>query len=465
MSADSPRVLVLGLDSVPPSLLFHHFLPRMPNLRKLLTRSAFGTLRSTDPPITVPAWAVLFSGMDPGSLGIYGFRHRRPGTYFENYVPTSKTVRHPLLWEYLSRQGKRSCIIGMPPGYPPPSINGIYISDFLTPSQARDYVSPPSLTDEIERVSGGYVFDVLFRADDRERIGRELMEMTRKHFRVARHLWDREPWDLFALHEIGPDRIHHTFWKFFDPSHPRYEENPRLRTLVEQYYSLLDHEIGQLLERVPDEVRIWLVSDHGSQAMQGCFCINEWLLAKGFLFLQGPRPPPGTPLEKVAVDWRRTQAWGSGGYYARLFYNVQGREPEGIVAPEEVGALEARLVEGLRAVVKPDGTPLGADVRSPRSLYREVRGDAPDLMAYFGNVAWRSAGTIGHPSLFLTDNDTGPDDSVHSFEGVYAVTGTWEGVGSEGPQESILDVAPTLLETLGIPVPARMQGRTIRRLL
>ncbi|EQD52347.1 type I phosphodiesterase/nucleotide pyrophosphatase, partial [mine drainage metagenome] len=168
----------------------------MPNVRKLLARSAYGTLRSTDPPITVPAWAVLFSGMDPGSLGIYGFRHRRPGTYWENYVPTSRTVRHPQVWDYLSRQGKRACVIGMPPGYPPPSINGIYISDFLTPSKARDFVSPGSLTDEIDRVAGGYVFDVPFRADDRERIGNELMEMTRKHFRVARHLWDRERWDL-----------------------------------------------------------------------------------------------------------------------------------------------------------------------------------------------------------------------------------------------------------------------------
>ncbi|EQD29742.1 type I phosphodiesterase/nucleotide pyrophosphatase [mine drainage metagenome] len=465
MSGSSPRILVLGLDSVPPSLLFDRFLPRMPNVRKLLARSAYGTLRSTDPPITVPAWAVLFSGMDPGSLGIYGFRHRRPGTYWENYVPTSRTVRHPQVWDYLSRQGKRACVIGMPPGYPPPSINGIYISDFLTPSKARDFVSPGSLTDEIDRVAGGYVFDVPFRADDRERIGNELMEMTRKHFRVARHLWDRERWDLFALHEIGPDRIHHTFWKFFDPTHPRYEENPRLRALVEDYYSLLDDEIGQLLQRVPADVRIWLVSDHGSQAMQGCFCINEWLMANGFLFLKGPRPAPGTPIEKVAVDWSRTQAWGSGGYYARIFYNVKGREPEGLVAPDQVAALESRLIQGLEAVLKPDGTPLGADVRPPRSLYREVWGDAPDLMAYFGDVAWRSAGTIGHPTLFLMENDTGPDDSVHSFDGVYAVTGTRDGAGIHGPQERILDVAPTLLETLGIPVPERMQGRSIRRLL
>jgi predicted AlkP superfamily phosphohydrolase/phosphomutase len=120
MNGSSPRVLVLGLDSVPPSLLFDRFLPRMPNVRKLLARSIYGTLRSTDPPITVPAWAVLFSGMDPGSLGIYGFRHRRPGTYWENYVPTSQTVRHPQVWDYLSRLGKRACVIGMPPGYPPP---------------------------------------------------------------------------------------------------------------------------------------------------------------------------------------------------------------------------------------------------------------------------------------------------------------------------------------------------------
>ena len=433
----------------------------MPHVRRLLGRSSYGTLTSTDPPITVPAWAVMFSGMDPGSLGLYGFRHRRPGTYWDLYVPTSRTPREPMLWDRLSRVGKRVCVIGMPPGYPPPSVNGVYVSDFLTPASAKDFVSPAAVREEVERAAGRYVFDVTFRREDRERIGAELIEMTAGHFRAARHLWSKEPWDFFAMHEIGPDRLHHTFWKYFDPDHPRYEENATYRAIVEEYYARLDTEIGALLEAVPDDVRVLLLSDHGSQAMAGGFAINDWLLERGYLTVRGESPPPGTPLEDLAIDWSRTRAWGAGGYYARIFFNVRGREPEGVLAPEDVPAFERTLADDLRTIRRPDGRPLGVEVLAPRDIYRQVRGDAPDLMVYFGGSAWRSAGTMGHLSRFLPENDTGPDDSVHSFDGIYSVSGVRSGAGRLGSPQKIIDIAPTLLDLLGLPVPSEIQGKVI----
>ncbi len=461
MPGPSARVLAIGLDSVPPTLLFDRFLPRMPNVQRLLARSAYGTLTSCDPPITVPAWAVMFSGMDPGTLGLYGFRHRRPGTYWDLYIPTSRTAREPMLWDRLSRVGRRVCVIGMPPGYPPPSVNGVYVSDFLTPGSATDFVTPVGLREELDGVAGPYSFDVPFRRDDRERIGTELLAMTAAHFRVARHLWAKEPWDFFAFHEIGPDRLHHTFWKYFDTEHPRYEENARFRSIVEEYYAHLDAEIGQLLDGVPDDVRVLLLSDHGSQAMAGGFAINDWLLERGYLTIRAESPPPGTPLEDLEVDWSKTRAWGAGGYYARIFFNVRGREPEGVIPPEELPAFQRQLTDDLRSIRRPDGQPLGVEVLAPRDVYREVRGDAPDLMVYFGGSSWRSAGTMGHLSRFLPENDTGPDDSVHSFEGIYSISGVRSGAGRLGPSQKIIDVAPTLLALMGLPVPPEMQGRAI----
>ncbi|HTT35805.1 MAG TPA: alkaline phosphatase family protein [Thermoplasmata archaeon] len=465
MADPRARTLVLGLDSVPPGILFDKFLPKMPNMQALLARSVYGTLKSCDPPITVPAWAVMFTGMDPGSLGIYGFRHRRPGTYWDTYAPTPKMLPHPPLWEILSRVGRRVAVIGMPPGYPPPRVNGIYISDFMTPDNAKDFVQPPELASEILGVANGYEFDVTFRADDRARIGEELIEMTRKRWAVARHLWRKERWDLFAIHEIGPDRIHHTFWKYFDDTHPRYEANPAYAALVDRYYRLLDESIGALLADVGDDVTVLVASDHGSQMMDGCFCINEWLLARGYLALKGPMPPRGTPIEKAAIDWSRTRAWGAGGYYARIFFNVKGREPNGVVAPAELPALTEALARELAEVRLPDGSPLSPDVRPPARIYREVRGDAPDLMIYFRDLKWRSAGTIGYGTFFLAENDTGPDDSVHSFDGVYALAEPGRPGAGPGPTESILDVAPTLLARMGVPVPPTMQGRPIPTLL
>ncbi len=466
MADSRARTVILGLDSVPPTLLFDQFLPKMPNMQALLERSVYGTLKSCDPPITVPAWAVMFTGMDPGSLGIYGFRHRRPGTYWDTYSPTPQMLPHPPVWEVLSRLGKRVAIVGMPPGYPPPTVNGVYISDFLTPNSAKDFVTPPGLVEEVKRAAGGnYVFDVTFRADDRLRIGRELLEMTRKRWAVARHLWKKEKWDLFALHEIGPDRIHHTFWKYFDHSHPRSESNPEFEALVYDYYRMLDGEIGQFLGEIGDAATVFVLSDHGSQMMDGCFCINEWLIAKGYLALKGPMPPRGTPLEKAQVDWTRTTAWGAGGYYARIFFNVKGREPQGILPAAEAPVLTRRITQELGEMRLPTGAPLAPDVREPARIYREVRGDAPDLMVYFANLKWRSAGTIGYGTFFLNENDTGPDDSVHSMEGVYAMAEPGRPAkGPQGPQ-SIIDIGPTVLKRMGVDPPPRMQGRPISALL
>lgn len=459
------RTLVLGLDSMPPELLFDKFLPKMPHLKALLERSTYGTLKSCDPPITVPAWAVMFTGMDPGSLGIYGFRHRRPGTYWDTYTPTPQMLPHPPAWEILSRAGKRVCVIGMPPGYPPPTLNGVFISDFLTPDGAKNFATPESIIPEILGVAGGYEFDVTFRAEDRTRIGAELIEMTQKRWAVARHLWAKEKWDLFALHEIGPDRIHHTFWKFFDETHPRYEDVPEYRDLVDRYYRMLDEEIGKLLAMVGDDVSVFVVSDHGSMAMDGCFCINEWLIQKGYLTLKGPAPPRGTPIEKASIDWSKTTAWGAGGYYARIFFNVKGREPEGILPSFQLPAITQRITKQLGEVLLPNGQNLRPDVRAPPKIYREVVGDAPDLMVYFADLKWRSAGTLGHGGLFLTENDTGPDDSVHSFNGVYLLAQPGRAAKGHAEDRSIIDIGPTILKRMGIEPPARMQGKPIEGML
>lgn len=459
------RLVVLGLDSVTPELIFRRFRSVMPNLSYVLEHAAFGPLRSCDPPITIPAWVVMFTGRDPGSLGLYGFRNRRRGSYFDLETPTPAGLPYPAVWDLLSRAGRRVCVVGMPPGYPPPAVNGIYVSDLLTPPGAADIASPASVRGEIEAASGGYRFDIEFRRGDRAGTARDLFDMTERRWKAIRHLWDREPWDFFAVHEIGPDRLHHAFWKYFDPDHPRHEEHPEFSSIAERYYGSLDTEIGDLLEQVGEEVNVLVTSDHGTQAMQGCFCVNEWLRSKGYLVLKGGQPPPGTPIESAEVDWSRTRVWGGGGYYARLSVNLRGREPHGIVNPSEVGSLREELGRELQKVARPDGRPLGIELYDPASLYEEVRGTPPDLFAYFGGLAFRSAGTVGHGSWFLEENDTGPDDAVHDRDGILIATGPSIAPRGPIPRARIADVAPTILKLFGLPRPPGMSARPVEGLL
>ena len=454
------RLLIIGLDAVPPEFLFDRLLPVMPNIRRLYEHGGRAPLRSTDPPITVPAWPVMFTGIDPGSMGFYGFRHRRAHAYFDSYVPASNLLPVPTFFQLLSQRGRRVAVIGVPPGYPPPAVNGVYISDFLTPGGRTDYTYPPSLRMEIESRFGPYRFDVVFRAQERVKLYDDIRAMTRQRFAIAESLYAREKWDIFAIHEIGTDRLSHAYWKYFDHTHPEYVPGNPFEHVAEQYYAELDVAIGKLLALADEHTAVLIVSDHGSMRMSGCFCVNQWLQEKGYLALKKP-VAAGTPLEKAEIDWSRTRVWGAGGYYARLFFNLRGREPEGIVAAEELPALRAQLERDFAGLKMPDGSPMKVDILDPNVIYRSVRGDPPDLMAYFDDLRWRSAGTMGYPTHFLRENDTGPDDAVHGFEGVFLFYDPEHPEGRElGPQK-ILDVTPTLLRWLREPIPDHVQGKAI----
>jgi predicted AlkP superfamily phosphohydrolase/phosphomutase len=451
------RLLLIGLDSASPEYLFGRCRPVMPNLSRLIASGVRGPLRTTDPPISVPAWPVLVTGVDPGTLGLYGFRHRVDHSYDKTYGPASNTLPVPTLWHLLSERGRRVCVIGMPPTYPAPRVNGISISDFLTPAGAKDTTYPRGLSAELEARYGPYVFDVTFRAEERTQLFSEIVSMTQRRFAVAEDLFQREPWDLFAIHEVGTDRLHHAYTKYFDPKHRAYEKGNPYEHVLLDYYRVVDQGIGRLLAAADESVGVCVVSDHGSMPMEGCFCINQWLRDHGYLSV-GPVAAKGTPLEKADVDWAKTRVWGAGGYYARLFFNIQGREPQGIVSPAELSELRERLLQELSAITRPDGTRFRTRVLDPNEIYLEVRGDPPDLMVYFEELTWRSAGTLGHPTDFLAENDTGPDDAVHAMNGVYLFSDPRAPDPREIPTVQMVDVLPTLLTWLGESLPSRLQG-------
>jgi len=454
------KLLVVGLDSVPPELLFGKLLDSLPNTKRLCRYGTHGTLETCHPPITVPAWMVMMTGKNPGALGIYGFRHRRGFSYTDGYIVDSNYVFEPTVWEILGREGLKSCVIGLPPSYPPKAINGNLVTCMITPGPEKDFTFPQSLKNEVRSVVGDYIFDVTFRVEDRDSLKGELFEMTRKRFKLASYLAREKDWNLFILHEIGFDRLHHAFWKFFDAKHPKYLKGNKYEGIVKEYYELFDELLGELLEAAGSDVPVLLLSDHGSKAMKGAFCINQWLEKEGFLKLASP-PAKVTDLEKAGVDWTRTRAWGWGGYYARIFLNIRGREEGGIVAPEEVPRLKSELKRRISQIRDASGGAMKNTVFEPDELYGVAKGDKPDLMVYLDDLNWRSAGTVGHGSVYLSENDTGPDDSVHSMHGIFLYhdpnshqTRRIDGMKAE-------EVAPTILNLFGLPIPDDMQGRPV----
>ena len=462
------KVAIIGLDSVPPELLFDKLLDKLPNIKKMYKSGLHGKLRTCDPPITVPAWMVMMTGKDPGQLGIYGFRHRRGHSYNDGYVVNSNHVRERTVWEILSAHGKRSIVLGVPPGYPPkPVPNALQVSCFLTPSTERPFTFPPELRDEVLKAAGGrYVFDVTLRTEDRDRLREELFDMTRRRFDVAEYLAESKPWDFFIMHEIGFDRLHHAFWKFFDPNHPKYIKGNRYEKIDEEYYAMVDERIGRLLRLFGKDCVTFVLSDHGSKAMKGAFCVNEWLERQGYLTFKNIASSV-TEIEKAEVDWTKTKAWGWGGYYARIFFNVKQREEEGVIERSSFDHEKERLTRLVLKIRDKDGKMMKNKVLEPESLYRDAIGDQPDLMLYFGGLDWRSAGTIGHGGLFLSENDTGPDDSVHSMDGIILMHVPKRDLkAGEIRGADVSQLAATLLKIMGQdPVREGVEGHTLDSLV
>jgi len=452
------KLFVIGLDSVPPSILMGSLRDELPNISTLMEEGASGTLHSCHPPITIPAWMVMMTGKSPGRLGLYGFRHRKGFSYTEGWIASSHSVKEKTLWDYVGESGGSSCVIGVPPSYPPKPTNGYVVSCFITPGAQSAYTFPSELKNEIQQLVGEYMFDVVFRTEDRDKLLHELYAMTEKRFKVVRHFMDKKAWKFFMFMEIGTDRLHHAFWKFYDKAHPKYEAGNRYEGVIPHYYRYIDREVGELLKKLDKDTIVLLVSDHGTKGMQGAFCVNEWLIQEGYLSLN-TYPGSQTELDKADVNWEKTKAWGWGGYYARIFLNVKGREPRGVIPQAEYEGFRDQLAIELKRVRDANGRVMNTQVHKPEELYPVCIGDKPDLMVYFDNLDYRSAGTIGHKSLYLSENDTGPDDSVHSMEGVFVLHDPEETLAprSLGSVE-ITDVSPALARLIGLPPPDVAEG-------
>ena len=460
------KVLVIGLDCAEPSLVFDKWQNELPTLKFLMKNGIYGTLTSSIPCITIPAWSSMLSSKDPGALGIYGFRNRADYTYDKMTLATGAVLKEKRIWDYLGEAGKQSVVVGVPQTYPVKPINGYLISSFLTPTVQQQYTHPHGLRHEIDRLLDNREYEVdvrNFRTPNKDELLQQIYDMTEKRFRVLNHLIRKKPWDFFMFVEMGVDRIHHGFWKYHDPDHRQYQPDNPYHQTIKHYYQYLDQQLAHLLEAVDDNTVILVVSDHGAKRMDGGFCLNQWLYQAGYLVLKQPPPRDRlVPFEQLAVDWQKTTAWGAGGYYGRLWLNIQGREPQGLILKADYERVRTEIAEQLENMADHQGQPLNTICYRPEQIYREVRNIPSDLIIYFGNLHWRSIGSLGHRSIYTFENDTGPDDANHAQEGMmiyYDPKQRLNGQTQKGLQ--LMDIAPTLMQLMRQPVPPDMQGQVI----
>jgi predicted AlkP superfamily phosphohydrolase/phosphomutase len=456
----SQRVLVLGLDCASPHLVFEQFRDELPTLRHLMESGTWGILNSSIPCITVPAWASMTSSRDAGVLGIYGFRNRADYSYDALTTADSRAVEEKRLWDYLSEAGKESIVLNVPQTYPLGTLKGHLVSCFLTPNTGAQFAYPAIFKQEILKHFPNYAFDVRdFRNVERAELYQAIIDVTNSQYQLLEYALQNKAWD-FAMHvNIGVDRIHHAFWRYHDPKHRLHEPDSPFLHAIRDYYKLVDSWIARILP-LAEDATILVVSDHGAKRMDGAIAINEWLWKKGWLALK-ESPTQLTKFDIAMVDWSKTKAWSTGGYYGRIFMNVESREAQGTIPKKDYEKVRDELAAAIAAIPDEKGQALKNQVFKPEETYQQVKGAAPDLMVYFGDLHWRCVGGVGYGQHTTFENDTGPDDANHAQEGMFILSQPNKKGRGHSEAYQLMDVAPTVLSLMGLPIPKVMQGKII----
>ena len=510
------RVLVIGLDAATP-ILIDRWIDELKNINRLRQSGVSGILRSTTPPVSCPAWNSFMTGKNPGKLGIYDFQVQQFDVQKGSRIVDSTSQDSITLWEILSHYGKQVVVLNVPATFPPVEVNGLMVSGFLTPLGRKDYTYPRELARELDSICKPYYVDYDVTLPQYHRDGysgflEECLRLFHQKLKITKHLIKKTDWDFFITVFMILDRVQHYFWHLSDPSSPLHGKDDlgKDHDVVKECYKKIDTALGEILNLIDDETYVLVMSDHGFGPHYGRFFINNWLEEEGFLswsrtltnqmkFLLSNKilndtvvkavvdcgladilikerlnqkrewvkrllsiHMPGDFLRKsrayLGIEWEKTKAYGLG--YGKLYINLNGRESKGIVNQgEEYDILRNQIINRLLKVKDPltslpvvDRVYLKEEIYSGKHLH-----EAPDLVFVMRDWSYNQAVGNSDKGLWqIPFYKTGD----HREEGIWILTGP-DIMPLKKREANIVDLAPTILNLLGTPIPRDMDGRVL----
>ncbi|MBI4799232.1 MAG: alkaline phosphatase family protein [Desulfarculus sp.] len=295
----SRHLAIIGLDCAEPSLVFGPWRPRLPHLAALMGRGRWGRLASCHPPITVPAWACMASGLDPGQLGLYGFHNRAGHHYGELALASQADLQAPCLWDLAGAAGLTSVVLGVPLTYPPRPIRGALVAGFPAPAGAA-LTWPRSLGPLLERWAGGpYLPDIEgFRHLKPADLLAQAETMARRRFAVAQGLYRQYGPEVFMLVEMSSDRVQHALWDAHGPG----------QEAIARHYEVLDGLVGDPAGAVPPAEAAALKAEITArlEAMPGPDGrpLGNQVLDPTVIYRQTRGCPPDLMLYPGGLSWR-----------------------------------------------------------------------------------------------------------------------------------------------------------------
>jgi predicted AlkP superfamily phosphohydrolase/phosphomutase len=282
-------------------------------------------------------------------------------------------------------------------------------------------------------------------------------------------------WDLLVGVIESTDRVQHMMFRLIDPTHPAFDPAlaEKFGDSIERVYKRADQFVGQVLDIVPPDTTIMIVSDHGFHSWRKAVNLNTWLVQNGYMTLKGNAAAPDKKLENLFgggefwenVDWTKTRAYSMG--LGQIYFNLRGREGEGIVSPgAEYGAL-ADEIKGklLASLVDPDnGTHIVRNVYKRDDVYSgEFLGNAPDLQLGFEDgyrVSWQTTlGGSPQGILYANTEKWSGDHCGFDYQTTSGIFISNRPISRTNP--SVMDIAPTVLKLLGVPIPGTIDGKPL----
>jgi predicted AlkP superfamily phosphohydrolase/phosphomutase len=499
------RMLVVGIDGATFDLV-RPFMEAgdMPTLKALVARGVSGDLESTIPPITGPAWASFMTGSNPGRHSVGDFMRRRPNQYTLQPV-NSRSVHAVTLWELMGDAGKNVIVMNVPVTYPASPVNGIMVTGLLTPSSSEDFSYPRNISGELLKKFDYQVhLREAYSKAGVERYLADLRQMEAKRLQAAEHLMNKIDWDFCMVHFVATDAMQHTLWHLIDESHPLHDpqEASRYGGAIRDMYRQVDQALARLIELAGEDTTVVVLSDHGFGPLKKYIYLNNWLLEEGFLKLKGDlltrlktvlfrlgftpeflyrtiqriglakfafRAGKGTRyglmkllfLSAANIDWSKTVAY-SYGNIGQIYLNVEGREPEGIVSREDYPAVRARIAERLKTLSDPEtGEAVIGQIFMREDIYSgPYLEEMADIIMLPDDLSYQAAGL----SEFMSNavmRQSFAYSGGHRMNGIFAAAG--EEIKSGGTVEGarLIDVGPTILYLMGLPVPDHMDGQIL----
>lgn len=503
------RVLVIGMDGATPELLFPWAKEgKLPNLNKIINNGTIGNLKSTYPPQSATAWTSFMTGKNPGKHGIFHFLKRNPESY--EYLPVNaKDNRAKTIWSILSEHNKKVGVMNVPITYPPDKVNGFIITGLGTPSHESDFTYPIELKEKLLNQLNYKIQTTEFYKKNNENFFLEDVYNTeQKKTDIAIFLMKNYEWDFFIVVFMGADQIQHFFWKYRDKTHPAHnsKEAEKYGSAILRYYQKLDEFVGNITKYLDNDTNVIIMSDHGGGPLHkelhlnyylrelGLLSfkktrkskINYWLLKLGFSMENIYELASAIKLQRLSnilpkkiignipkhdmlslIDWDRTKAY-SHGNMGLMYINLKGREPNGIVTPEEYDELRDYIIKELYKLKDPEtGKNIVDKVFKKEEIYNgECLEDAPDLfivpemqyheIASFSDVLTKPTGNIDEIDFRLRRS------GQHRLNGILLMEGKNIKKGITIKNAEIIDLAPTILYMIGIRIPSDMDGKVLK---